>query len=86
MTVNRAVSIFAGFMVMASLAAAHFNGQINLGQMSWMWLTAFVGANLFQMGFTGFCPAANIMKAMGLKDAVGACGTTGAAGTTGKCC
>ena len=83
MTVNRAVSIFAGFMIMASLALAHFSGQINLGQMSWLWLTAFVGANLFQMGFTGFCPAASIMKMMGLKDSVGACGTDSKAG---KCC
>ena len=76
MTVNRAVSIFAGFMVMASLAAAHFSGQINLGQMSWLWLTAFVGANLFQMGFTGFCPAATIFKMLGLKErtAATACG------------
>jgi hypothetical protein len=82
MTVNRAVRIFAGFMVMASLALAHFTGQINLGQPSWLWLTAFVGINLFQMGFTGFCPAAKIMKALGLKDPA-SCGT-GAA--TGKCC
>lgn len=83
MTVNRAVSVFAGFMIMASLALAHFTGQINLGQMSWLWLTAFVGANLFQMGFTGFCPAANIMKMLGFKEAAGACGTDGKAG---KCC
>ena len=68
MTVNRAVSIFAGFMIMASLSAAHFTGQINLSQMTWLWLTAFVGANLFQMGFTGFCPAASIMRMLGLKD------------------
>jgi len=83
MTVNRAISIFAGFMIMASLALAHFSGQINLGQLSWLWLTAFVGANLFQMGFTGFCPAARIMKALGMKEVTSACGT----GTTGgKCC
>jgi len=71
MTVNRAVSIFAGFMIMASLAAAHFSGQVNLSQLSWLWFTAFVGANLFQMGFTGFCPAASIMRALGLKDSTG---------------
>jgi hypothetical protein len=71
MTVNRAVSIFAGFMIMLSLALAHFTGQINLGQMSWLWFTAFVGANLFQMGFTGFYPAAKIFKALGLKDSGG---------------
>jgi hypothetical protein len=39
-----------------------------------LWFTAFVGVNLFQMGFTGFCPAASIMRALGLKDsAVSAC-------------
>lgn len=83
MTVNRAISIFAGFMIMASLALAHFSGQINLGQLSWLWLTAFVGFNLFQMGFTGFCPAAKIMKALGMKEATSACGTDS---TSGKCC
>lgn len=40
--------------------------------MSWLWLGAFVGANLFQMGFTGFCPAASIMRALGMKDKEGA--------------
>lgn len=83
MTVNRAISIFAGFMIMASLALAHFSGQINLSQLSWLWLTAFVGANLFQMGFTGFCPAAKIMKALGMKETTSACST---GNTGGKCC
>jgi len=46
-------------------------------------VTALVGANLFQMGFTGFCPAAKIMKSPGFKDADSACGT---GNTTGKCC
>jgi len=68
MTVNRAVSIFAGFMIMLTLALAHVTGQIDLSKLSWLWFTAFVGANLFQMGFTGFCPAAKIFKALGLKD------------------
>ena len=73
MNVNRAVSIFAGLMMLASLAAAHFSGQIDLSHLSWLWLTAFVGANLFQMGFTGFCPAASIFKAIGIKKANGKC-------------
>ena len=72
MTVNRAVSIFAGFMIMLSLALAHLAGQIYLSRLSWLLFTAFVGANLFQMGFTGFCPAAKIFKVLGLKDATGA--------------
>jgi hypothetical protein len=83
MTVNRAVSIFAGFMIMVSLAAAHFSGQINLAQLSWLWLTAFVGANLFQMGFTGFCPAAKIFTALGMNSAAANCAT---GGNAGKCC
>jgi hypothetical protein len=77
MTVNRAVSIFAGFMIMFSLALAHFTGQIDMSRLSWLWFTAFVGANLFQMGFTGFCPAAKIFKVLGLKeteDATSCCG------------
>ncbi len=68
MTVNRAVTIFAGFMVMLSLALAHFTGQIDLTKMSWLWLTAFVGFNLFQSGFTGFCPLASILRKAGLPD------------------
>ncbi len=68
MTVNRVVTIFAGFMVMLSLALAHMMGQIDITKMSWLWLTAFVGFNLFQSGFTGFCPLASILRKIGLKD------------------
>ncbi len=68
MTVNRAISILAGFMIMASLALAHFTAQIDMSKAGWLWLTAFVGFNLFQMGFTGFCPAARIFAALGMKD------------------
>ncbi len=67
MTVNSAVNAMAGFMVMLSLALAHFTGQVDMSSPSWLWLTAFVGANLFQSAFTGFCPAAKIFKAAGLK-------------------
>jgi hypothetical protein len=34
---------------------------------AWLWLTAFVGANLLQSSFTGFCPLAKILKAVGMK-------------------
>lgn len=34
---------------------------------NWLWLAAFAGFNLFQSAFTGFCPAAKIFKAIGLK-------------------
>ena len=68
MKVFSAIGIFAGIVIMGSLTTAHFMGQINLKEMSWLWLTFFVGANLFQMGFTGFCPATKILYAIGVKD------------------
>jgi len=68
MRVFSAIGIFAGIVIMVSLTTAHFMGQVNLTEMSWLWLTFFVGANLFQMGFTGFCPATKIMYAIGIKD------------------
>ena len=62
MTLERAVEAFAGFMVLLSVALTYFVHP------NWVWLTVFVGANLFQQAFTGFCPAAMIMrKAFGLK-------------------
>jgi len=50
MSIDRAVLTFAGVMVLASLALAEFVNP------AWLWLTAFVGANLLQAAFTGFCP------------------------------
>lgn len=61
MNVDKAVLGFAGFMVLASLALAHFVS------LSWLWLTAFVGLNMLQASFTGFCPAARVFKAIGLR-------------------
>ncbi len=60
MTVERIVLAFAGVVILASVALAHF-----LGQPLWLLLTAFVGLNLFQSAFTGFCPLALILKKMG---------------------
>ncbi|MCE5360819.1 DUF2892 domain-containing protein [Candidatus Igneacidithiobacillus taiwanensis] len=82
MTVNRMVSIMAGFMVLLSLVLAQISHQIDLLHPTWLWLTAFVGLNLFQMGFTGFCPAAKVFKALGMKETTKACGTT----SSGKSC
>ena len=73
MTVNRLISIMAGFMVTLGLALAHFNGQVDLRTPSWLWLCAFVGLNLFQSGFTGFCPAGKIFKALGAKEDGNSC-------------
>ena len=59
MSVDRAVMALAGALVLLSLALAHWVSPL------WLWLTAFVGANLFQAAFTGFCPAAMIFKRLG---------------------
>ena len=73
MRVFSAVGIFAGIVIMGSLIAAHMMAQINLMEMSWLWLTFFVGANLFQMDFTGFCPATKVLYAIGIKDQQSGC-------------
>jgi hypothetical protein len=73
MTIERIIRSMAGFMTLLSLALAHFLGQIDLTQVSWLWLTAFVGLNLFQSGFTGLCPPAALLKKLGFKE-------------TGSCC
>jgi len=67
------IGVFAGAVIMGSMTAAHMMGQVNLMEMSWLWLTFFVGANLFQMGFTGFCPATKLLYALGVKDKQSGC-------------
>ena len=61
MTVERVVRIFAGAFVLVSLALGLWVNQ------NFFWLTAFVGANLFQSGFTGLCPLASILRRLGLR-------------------
>ena len=56
MSLERAVEAFAGFMVLLSVALTVFV------QPAFIWFTVFVGANLFQQAFTGFCPAAIIFR------------------------
>ncbi len=73
MKVFSVIAIFAGTVITSSIVAAHFQGQVNLMEMSWVWLTLFVGVNLFQMGFTGFCPATKILYAFGIKDKQAGC-------------
>jgi hypothetical protein len=75
MTVNRIVRIVAGFFILFSLSLAHSMGQVDLSKMSWLWFTLFVGANLFQSGFTTFCPLDSILKKLGVPETEkGSCG------------
>ena len=61
MSIDRFVMAFAGTVVLVSLALGHFVSP------NWYWLTAFVGANLLQASFTGFCPLATILRKAGVK-------------------
>ena len=61
MSIDRAVLIFAGLMVLASVALTL------LASPWWLLLTGFVGINMFQAGITGFCPAAIVFKRLGLR-------------------
>lgn len=69
MTTDRIVRIMAGLMILISLVLAHLTHQVNLSQPSWLWLTAFVGLNLFQSGITRFCPMDSILAKLGVRRA-----------------
>ncbi len=61
MNVDRAVLSLAGSMVLLSVVLAWLVSPY------WLLLTTFVGANLLQSAFSGFCPAAIIFRKLGLK-------------------
>jgi hypothetical protein len=61
MTIDRAVMLFAGIVVLASVALSLLHSPW------WLAVTAFVGANMAQAPVTGFCPLATILKKLGLR-------------------
>lgn len=61
MNLDRAVLMFAGFMVLVSVALTHWIHP------AWVWLTVFVGLNLLQASVTGFCPAAMLFRRLGVR-------------------
>jgi hypothetical protein len=61
MSIDRVVMAFAGAMILISLLLSWMYSHY------WLLLTAFVGANLFQAAFTGFCPLAILLKKIGMK-------------------
>jgi len=61
MTLDRAVLVFAGLVILVSVALAWLYSPY------WMLLTAFVGLNMIQAAFTGFCPVAMVMKRLGVR-------------------
>lgn len=61
MALDRVILAFAGFMVLLSVALGVYVSPY------WHLLTVFVGLNLMQSAFTGFCPAALILKKVGVR-------------------
>lgn len=61
MSLEHGVEALAGGMVLLSVALTYFVHP------AFVWLTVFVGANLFQQALTGFCPAAYVLRKLGLK-------------------
>ncbi|MBV6424729.1 MAG: hypothetical protein NAOJABEB_02542 [Steroidobacteraceae bacterium] len=60
MNLDRAVFAFAGVMILVSVGLVYFISPW------WLLLTAFIGLNLLQSAFTGFCPAALVLRRLGL--------------------
>ena len=56
MSTERALTAFAGLMVILSVALTQW---VHPG---FIWFTVFIGANLFQQSFTGFCPATLVLR------------------------
>ena len=61
MSLDRAVLAFAGVMVLVSVLLTQFVSAY------FLWFTVFIGVNLIQSSVTGFCPAASVMKKLGLR-------------------
>lgn len=60
MKVESVIRVLAGTMVLTSLALGHWVDP------RWLFLAVFVGFNLIQSAFTGFCPAENILRRLGV--------------------
>ena len=66
-TIDKLVFRFAGLFILLSLLLAYFHSFY------WLWFTAFVGANMLQASFTGFCPLAIILGKLGVQPGMAFC-------------
>jgi len=66
MSLDRIINAMAGIFILLSLALGAEASPI-FHNANWLWVAVFVGANLLQSAFTGFCPAAIIFKKLGAK-------------------
>jgi hypothetical protein len=72
MTVERYIRIFAGLFILISLALGVEGSPVFVSKW-FLAFTAFVGLNLFQFGFTNFCPLGLILKKLGVPESKTAC-------------
>ena len=68
MTIQRIIYLVAGTLVLTGLALGHFVNEW------WLLLSAFVGFNMFQTAFTGFCPLERILIKLGIGQTGESCG------------
>lgn len=61
MNIDKAVFRFAGLVILVTLLLSQYHS------VHWLWVTAFVGLNMLQASFTGFCPLARILSKMGFR-------------------
>ena len=61
MTVDRALRLMAGLMILVSLALTRWVHP------NWVWFTVFISANLIQSAFTNWCPAMWLLRKAGLR-------------------
>lgn len=66
-TIDKLVFRFAGSFILISLLLAYFHSFY------WLWFTAFVGVNMLQASFTGFCPLAMILAKLGVRPGAAFC-------------
>ncbi|WP_081610054.1 DUF2892 domain-containing protein [Mariprofundus ferrooxydans] len=74
MTTERVIRVLAGLFIMASVFLSSIYNDVLLREPTWLWLTLFVGANLFQSGSTRWCLMEKILLKLGVRPG-GACGT-----------
>ncbi len=69
LNIDKLVFRVAGLFILVSVALSQIHS------VNWLWFTAFVGANLLQSSFTGFCPMASILGKLGVKSGAAFCPT-----------
>jgi hypothetical protein len=74
MSIENVIRMFAGTVILASLAFGVEASPV-FQSVNWLWLTAFVGANLLQSSFTRLCPLESILRKLGMKSGGAVCGT-----------